>query len=99
LFDRAPSGIVNATLQYPYKPKSDFIIRGNINTSYLNESSQKKQARTYNMSHTMNFATGVQYSSSPAIANIFIERARLSSSCTSPIVNSLSDHDALNFLE
>jgi hypothetical protein len=42
----------------------------------------------------MNFATRVQNSSSTAIDNIFIDSARLSSSCTSPLVNGLSDHDA-----
>jgi hypothetical protein len=50
--------------------------------------------RTYNLSHTVNFATRTQNSLSRAIDNIFIEIARLGSSCTSPIVNSLSDHDA-----
>jgi hypothetical protein len=42
----------------------------------------------------MNFVTRVQNYSSTAIDNIFIDSAKLSSSCTSPIVNSLSDHDA-----
>jgi hypothetical protein len=58
-------------------------------TNYLNESSQKKKQvncllRTYNLSHTVNFATRVQNSLSTAI----------DSSCTSPIVNSFSDHDS-----
>jgi hypothetical protein len=42
----------------------------------------------------VNFATRVQNSSSAAIENIFIDSTRLTSSCTSPIVNGLSDHDA-----
>jgi hypothetical protein len=41
----------------------------------------------------VNFATRVQNSSSTAIDNIFIDSARLSSSCTSPKIHSLSDHD------
>jgi hypothetical protein len=41
----------------------------------------------------VNFPTRVKNSSSTAIDNIFIDSARLRSSCTSPIVNSLSDHD------
>jgi hypothetical protein len=42
----------------------------------------------------MNFATGVQNSSSTAIGNIFIDIMRLSSSCTSSTVNGISDCDA-----
>jgi hypothetical protein len=102
---RAPSGDVNeflkrldAILKYLYGPKSKFIICGDININYLNENNRKKQInsllKTYNLSHTINFATRVQNSSSTAIDNIFIDSTRLSSSCTSPIVNGLSDHDA-----
>jgi hypothetical protein len=43
---------------------------------------------------TLNFAAGIQNSSSTAIDDIFIDSARLSSSCTSPIVSSPSDHNA-----
>jgi hypothetical protein len=42
----------------------------------------------------MNFATRIQNSWSTAIDNTFIDNARLSSSCTSPVVNGLSEHDA-----
>jgi hypothetical protein len=42
----------------------------------------------------MNFATRIQKSSSTAIDNIFIDNTRLRSSCTSPTVNGLSNHDA-----
>jgi hypothetical protein len=42
----------------------------------------------------VNFATRVQNSLSTAIDNIFLDSARLSSSCTSPIVSGLSDPDA-----
>jgi hypothetical protein len=77
---------------------SEFIICGDINISYINESSQRKQVnflpKTYNLSYTVNFARGVQNSSSRAIEIIFIDSASLSSSCTSPIVNGLSDNDA-----
>jgi hypothetical protein len=41
----------------------------------------------------MNFATRIQNSSSTAIDNMFIDSARLSSSCTSALVNGPSDHD------
>jgi hypothetical protein len=42
----------------------------------------------------VNFAPGVQNSSSTVIDNIFIDSARLSPSCTSPTVTGISDHDA-----
>jgi hypothetical protein len=63
----------------------------------LNEILPEKQANplqgTYNLSHTVNFATRVRISSSTAIDNIFLDSARLISSCTS-IVNGISGHDA-----
>jgi hypothetical protein len=98
---RAPSGDVNeflrwpyATSKHPYNPESAFIVWGDIN--YLNESNQKKKqvkslVKTYNVSYTVNFETRIRNSSSTAIDNIFIDSARLSSSCTSPIVNCLLD--------
>jgi hypothetical protein len=56
---------------------------------------RKKQVNSlYNLSHTVNLATRVQNSLSIAIDNIFIDSTRLTSSCTSPVVNSLSDHDS-----
>jgi hypothetical protein len=42
----------------------------------------------------VNFATRIQNTWCTVIDNIFIDSARLSSSCTSPIVNGLSDHNA-----
>jgi hypothetical protein len=99
---RAPSGDVHeflkrldAILKCLYSPKSEFLICGDIN--YLNEDDHKQKInsllKTYNLSHTVNFPTRVQNSSSTAIDNIFINTARLSSSYTSPTVNGLSDHD------
>jgi hypothetical protein len=85
-------------LQYLYNPNFEFIICGDINIYYLNESSHKRLVNsllgTCNLSYTANFATRVQHSTSIAIDNIFTDSARLSSFCTSPISNGLSDHDA-----
>jgi hypothetical protein len=65
--------------------------------NYLNEYNHKKQVNSLLkadiLSQTVNFATRIQNSSSTAIDNIFIDSTRLSSSCTSPLVNSLSGHD------
>jgi hypothetical protein len=46
------------------------------------------------LKHTVNFAIRTQNFLCTVIDNIFIDSARLSSSCTYRIVNSLSDHDA-----
>jgi hypothetical protein len=46
------------------------------------------------MSHTVNFPTRFQNSSSTAIDNLFIDSTRLNSSYTAPIIKGLSDHDA-----
>jgi hypothetical protein len=102
---RNPSGDINdflkrldVMLKYLYSPKSQFIICGDINVNYLNENNRKQQInsllKTYNLSPTVNFATGVQNSFCTAIDNIFIDNARLSSPYTFPIVNGLSDHEA-----
>jgi hypothetical protein len=42
----------------------------------------------------VDFSTRIQNSSSTPIDNMFIDSTWLSSSCTSPIVKALSDHDA-----
>jgi hypothetical protein len=62
----------------------------NINTKNKVNSLQK----TYNLSHTVNFATRIQNSSSTAIDTIYIDNSKLSSSFISPIANGLSDHGA-----
>jgi hypothetical protein len=52
------------------------------------------EQETYNLSHTVNFTTRIQNDSSTAIHNIFMDNSRLKSSCTSPLIDGLSDHDA-----
>jgi hypothetical protein len=49
---------------------------------------------TYNLTHTVNFATRIQNDSSTANYNMFVDSTRFSSSSTSSIINGLSDHDA-----
>jgi hypothetical protein len=85
------------TLKYLYKPKAEFLICRDINTSYLIESSRKNQLSlltTHNLSHTVDFATRIQNKSSTAIDNIFVDNSTLNSSYISPLINCLSDHDA-----
>ena len=70
---RAPTGDfsqflkrLDDTLKYLYKPKTEFLICGDINADYLLESSREKKKHlsslltTYNLSHTINFATRIQ---------------------------------------
>jgi hypothetical protein len=75
-----------------------FLSCGDINIDYLNDNSWKEQLNslltTYNLSHTVNFATRTQNDSRTAIGNIFMDITRLSSSSTCLIINGLSDHDA-----
>jgi len=102
---RAPTGDFNqffkkldGTLKYLYKPKTEFLICGDINMDYFLESEWKKHLSslltTYNLSHTVDFATRIQNESSTAIDNIFVNNSRLGSTITLPLINGLSDHDA-----
>jgi hypothetical protein len=85
-------------LKYLYKPTTEFLICGDINTDDLLESSRKKHLpsllTTYNLPHIVNFATRIQNESSTAIDNIFVDNSRLGSTITLPLKNGLSDHDA-----
>jgi exonuclease III len=89
---------LDATIKHLHNPKSHFVICGDKNIDYLNDSNWKKQLNslltTYNLSHTVNVATRTQNDSSTAINNIFVDSTRLSSSSTCPITNGLSDNDA-----
>jgi endonuclease/exonuclease/phosphatase family metal-dependent hydrolase len=80
-----------------YNAKSDFLICGDLNIYSLNENNWKKQLVllliTYNLLHTVNFATGPKSKSNTAIDNIFVDSTSLKSSSTSVIINGLSDHD------
>jgi hypothetical protein len=75
-----------------YKPKTGFLICGDINIDYINENNRKEQINSlltiYNLIHTVNFATRIQ---NEAIDNIFVDSIIFSSSSTSPIINGLSD--------
>ena len=81
------------TLKYLYKPKTEFLLCGDINTDYLHESNQKKYLSplltTYNLrvSHTVDFATRIQNKSSTAIDNIFVDNSRLESTIISSLIN------------
>jgi exonuclease III len=75
---RAPSEDINeflkrldTILKYLYSPKSEFIICGDITVNYLKDNNRKQQInsllKTYNLSHTVNFATRVQNSTASVV--------------------------------
>jgi hypothetical protein len=71
-------------LRHVYNKKSEFLICVDINIVYLNENNKKRQIKplltTYNLSHTINFATRTPNISSRAIDNVFMDSTRLNSS-------------------
>jgi hypothetical protein len=102
---RAPSGNfssfllkLNTILQSLYTPMLHFIICGDININYLNESKNKNQLDnlllSYNLTNIINFPTRVQNTSATAIYNIFIDISQFESYMVTPIINGVSDHDA-----
>ena len=85
------------TLKHLYKSKTEFLIRGDINTYYLKETNRTKQLAsllTYNLLHTVNFATIIQNNLSTDIDNIFVDNSRLNFSSISATINGLSDNNA-----
>ena len=75
-----------------------FIICGDININYLNESENKNQLDDLllfcNLTNIINFPTRVQNTSATAIDNIFIDVSQFESYTVTPIINSVSDHDS-----
>jgi len=84
--------------QLLYTPKLHFIICGDININYLNESENKNQLDkllpSYNLTSITNFLTRVQNTSATAIDNIFIDVSQLESYKVTPTINDMSDNDA-----
>jgi hypothetical protein len=80
------------------KPKNEFILCGDFNVNFLEESSHKTQLlvllQSYNVFPTAQFPTRITETTSSAIDNIFIDKARLNSCEVIPIGNGLSDHHA-----
>ena len=82
---RAPAGDLNQCLENQddalknlHKSTAEFLICGNIHPDYLIERKKKKKLAsvltTYNLLHTINFATRIQNISSTAI-NIFVHNS------------------------
>ena len=102
---RAPSGNNNSfllkldtILQSLYTPMLHFIICGDININYLNDSENKNLLDnlllSYNFTCIINFPMRVQNTSATAIDNIFINLSQYESYTVTPMINRVSDHDA-----
>ena len=85
---RAPSGSffkflnsVEVMLSSLHRPKTEFIICGDVNVDYLCDDIRKQQlsqlSGSYNMLHTVNFPTRFQNSFDSAIDNVLINKAQL----------------------
>jgi hypothetical protein len=102
---RAPTGDfetflnkLDSIMNYLYKPKTEFVICGDINIDYLFESYCKQCLNSllisFNLTSIVSFPTRIQNSSNSAIDNIFIDSSRLEHISIKPVINGLSDHDA-----
>jgi hypothetical protein len=80
-------------LQMFYNPKMDFIIYGDINLNYLEETNKVKQLnilfKTFNLISTVTFPTRICTSTSTAIDNIFIDISKYDYHSVSPLHNEL----------
>ena len=89
---------LDAIHQSLYTPMLHFIICGDININYLNESKNKNQLDnlllSYNLASIINFLTRLQNTSVTAIDNIFIDVSQFESYTVTPVINGVSDHDA-----
>jgi hypothetical protein len=79
----------------------EFLICGDKNTDYIIERippPPKKNTSplltTYNLLHTVNFATGIQSNSNTSIDNIFLDNSRIHLSTPSPLIYGLSGRSA-----
>ena len=102
---RAPSGKfstfslqLDTILQSLYTSRLHFIICGDININYLNESGNKSQLDnlllSYNLTNIINFLTRIQNTSATATDNIFIDVSQFEGCTITPVINSVSDHEA-----
>jgi hypothetical protein len=102
---RSPSGNfehfinkLDKALNLLSKPKNEFVLCGDFNINFLEESSRKSQLlallQSYNLFHTVLFPTRVTVTNSSSIDNIFIDTTRSNSYEITSVRNGLSDHDA-----
>jgi len=100
---RAPLGnlkkfldIMDRILNLLHRPKTEFIICGDININYMEMSNNRKSLDNllaiYNLRSIVHFPTRIVDNSKSMIYNIFIDASR--NYIIEPCINGLSDHDA-----
>jgi hypothetical protein len=77
-------------LKKVYKPNIHFIICGDFNINYLDESKEKKDLNNI----LIQFPTRIAKNSSSSIDNIFLDVSKFVQFKIFPVPNGLSDHDA-----
>jgi exonuclease III len=101
---RAPSGnflqflnSLDRVLNTIYSSGVEFIVCGDININYLQDSPRKKQLNSlllsFNLFPIIDFPTRNQSNSVSLIDNIFIDYSQLGKYLVLPIITGLSDHD------
>jgi hypothetical protein len=101
---RSPSGNfdyfiqrLDKVLKFLHKPKCEFLVCGDFNVNFLDESAYKRKLvlllQSYNAYYIVEFPTRITETSTSAI-DIFLDRARMKSYNLISMNNSLSDHDA-----
>jgi hypothetical protein len=85
-------------LKKVYKPNIHFIICGDFNINYLDESKGKKDLNnllnSYNLDSIIQFPTRITKNSRLSIDNIFLDVSKFVQFKIFPVPNGLSDHDA-----
>jgi exonuclease III len=100
---RAPSGDmdyflchIDKLLNHLYKPKTDFILCGDLNINFLekntNQTLLQNVLNTFNLHGTVHFPTRITSTTAKAIDNIFLDDTN--HYIIKPHMNGLSDHDA-----
>jgi len=78
-------------LKLLYKPKTKFLIGGDITTEYVIESTQQ------HIIYCIEYILQQEHKSGTAIDDIFVDNSRLEPSYTASPKSGLSDHDAQFF--
>jgi hypothetical protein len=95
---RSPAGnfneffnLLDAILEHLYKPRTEFLLSGDLNVSNLIDSNWKLQLpvllQTYNMAQSVDIPTIIHKTSSRAVDNIFNDYNRINFFKISPLIN------------
>jgi exonuclease III len=90
--------ILDTTLMYLSKTKTELILCGDINVNFLVDNNYKMELtillQTYNMTNVIEFLTRINEGHGTAIDGIFLDVSRANHFTVTSISNGLSDHNA-----